>query len=359
MPLKRDPSKALQIGFLALLTISAVQAAYWMLDTVQKTHDDEQRFGQLYRDEADALTKTYAGAPTSEIAALLPFVSIDGNTVHVRDEALAELKDERARRITRILWEGGFFLAVLLGGMAVMTRTIRHDAELRRRQQNFLAAVSHEFKSPLASIQLAAETLVLRSGETDSQRLGRRILEDGERLLRMIDNLLDTTRLEEGRHRPAPAVMSIREAATAAVAEVAERTRANDIDVTLDIADDLRFALDPTALETALRNLLDNAVKACAAGNGHRVVVHAERTPEGFDLTVSDDGLGFPPEDAAMIFEKFYRLGDEQRRSTPGTGLGLYIVRRLVELGGGRVEARSEGPGRGATVTVHWSGHAE
>ena len=85
--------------------------------------------------------------------------------------------------------------------MAVMTRTLRHDAELRRRQQNFLAAVSHEFKSPLASIQLAAETLVLRSRDDDGKRLGRRILEDGERLLRMIDNLLDTTRLEEGRQR--------------------------------------------------------------------------------------------------------------------------------------------------------------
>ena len=81
---------------------------------------------------------------------------------------------------------------------------LRHDAELRRRQQNFLAAVSHEFKSPLASIQLAAETLVMRAREDDSKRLGARILEDGERLLRMIDNLLETTRLEEGRQRLRP-----------------------------------------------------------------------------------------------------------------------------------------------------------
>ena len=93
--------------------------------------------------------------------------------------------------------------------MAVLTRTLRHDAELRRRQQNFLAAVSHEFKSPLASIQLAAETLVLRSRDDDGKRLGRRILEDGERLLRMIDNLLDTTRLEEGRQRLTPQLTNL------------------------------------------------------------------------------------------------------------------------------------------------------
>jgi signal transduction histidine kinase len=71
-------------------------------------------------------------------------------------------------------------------------------------------------------------------------------------------------------------------------------------------------------------------------------------------LTVEDDGLGFPPEDAALMFEKFYRLGDEQRRSTPGTGLGLYIVKRLVELSGAAVTAESAGPGQGARVIVTW-----
>ena len=122
------------------------------------------------------------------------------------DPAVAEDSDAR---VNRVLWEGGFFLVVLIGGMAVLTRTLRHDAELRRRQQNFLAAVSHEFKSPLASIQLAAETLVLRSRDDDGKRLGARILEDGERLLRMIDNLLDTTRLEEGRQHLTPQLTNL------------------------------------------------------------------------------------------------------------------------------------------------------
>ena len=125
------------------------------------------------------------------------------------------------------MWEGGFFLVVLIGGMAVLTRTLRHDAELRRRQQNFLAAVSHEFKSPLASIQLAAETLVLRSRDDDGKRLGTRILEDGERLLRMIDNLLDTTRLEEGRQRLTPQLTNLHAASGAAIAAIAERAQAS------------------------------------------------------------------------------------------------------------------------------------
>src|SRR5690606_13011027 len=102
------------------------------------------------------------------------------------------------------------------------------------------------------------------------------------------------------------------------------------------------------------RNLLDNAIKACIAGDGSSIVVRAEHAKGRVALSVRDDGLGFPPQDAAMIFEKFHRLGDELRRSTAGTGLGLYIVKRLVELSGAAISADSAGPGRGATVTITW-----
>jgi signal transduction histidine kinase len=354
MTLKRDPSKALQFGFLALLLVSSVQVGYWIYDHVSNARDVERRFAAEYEHDADAVTAFFSGGTPRDIVALLPHIALDGTRATVRPEALSALAEDRAARINRFLWEGGFFFAVLLGGMAVLTRTIRHDAELRRRQQNFLAAVSHEFKSPLASIQLASETLVLRSREPDSQRLGRRILEDCERLLRMIDNLLDTTRLEEGRQRLAPAVIALHGPAAGAVADIAERAVLSSIEVSLDVPEDLKVSVDPSVLETALRNLLDNAVKACVAGHGRSINVRAARVGGAVELIVVDDGLGFPPEDAAMIFEKFYRIGDELRRSMPGTGLGLYIVKRLVELSGGTIAARSDGPGKGATVTIRW-----
>jgi signal transduction histidine kinase len=354
MTLKRDPSMALQLGFLALLLVSTVQVGWWMYDHVSKARDVEQRFAAEYQDDADAVTAFFSGASAEDAAGHLPAVALAGRNATVRPEALAALADERSARINRFLWEGAFFLAVLLGGMAVLTRTIRHDAELRRRQQNFLAAVSHEFKSPLASIQLASETLVLRSHESDTQRLGRRILEDCERLLRMVDNLLDATRLEEGRHPLAPAELALRGAAAAAVAEIAERARLSSVTIALEVSESLKLTIDPGMLETVLRNLLDNALKACVAGGGRSIALRAARGAGGIELAVADDGIGFPPEDAAMIFEKFYRVGDELRRSMPGTGLGLYIVKRLVEQSGGAISARSEGPKRGATVTIRW-----
>jgi len=313
MSVRRDPTQLMQIGFLALLTISAATVGWWMYDHVRYARSVEERFAS--------------------------------------DPAVAEDSDAR---INRVLWEGGFFLVVLIGGMAVLTRTLRHDAELRRRQQNFLAAVSHEFKSPLASIQLAAETLVLRSRDDDVKRLGKRILEDGERLLRMIDNLLDTTRLEEGRQRLTPRLTNLHDAADSAIAAIADRAQANGITVARAIPENLKVHVDPVVVETGLRNLLDNALKSCVAAKSRSIRVEGTQDAGGVTLAVADDGLGFPPEDAAMIFEKFHRLGDELRRATPGTGLGLYIVKRLVELSGGSVHAASAGLGKGATVSMHW-----
>jgi two-component system sensor histidine kinase KdpD len=314
MTVRRDPTQLMQIGFLALLTISAAQVGWWMYDGVRYARSVEQRFA-------------------------------------ASDPAVAE---DSESRVNRLLWEGGFFLVVLIGGMTVLTRTLRHDAELRRRQQNFLAAVSHEFKSPLASIQLAADTLVLRSRDEDSKRLGARILEDGERLLRMIDNLLDTTRLEEGRQHLTPQLTNLNAASQVAIAAIRERASASDVTISLAVPDDLAVHVDPVVVETGLRNLLDNALKSCVAAKSSSIAVHGTRDAGGITLSVSDDGLGFPPEDAEMIFEKFHRLGDELRRATPGTGLGLYIVKRLVELSGGTVHAASRGLGQGATVSMRW-----
>ena len=211
MTVRRDPTKLMQIGFLALLLISAAQVGWWMYDGVRYARSVEQRFA-------------------------------------ASDPAVAEDSDSR---VNRLLWEGGFFLVVLIGGMAVLTRTLRHDAELRRRQQNFLAAVSHEFKSPLASIQLAAETLVLRSRDDDGKRLGARILEDGERLLRMIDNLLDTTRLEEGRENLTPQLTNLRAASQAAIAAIGERARSSGVAITLAVPDDLALHVDPSSSKQA------------------------------------------------------------------------------------------------------------
>ena len=320
---RRDPSQFLQVGFISLLLVLFVLASYWIYDHIDYTRTVRNELAALYDAERDS-------------------------------ELLEALDTETAGRINRILWEGGFFLAVLLGGLTVMTRTIRHDAELRRRQQNFLAAVSHEFKSPLASIRLAAETLGRRSDSEEIRRLGDRILADDERLLTMVDNLLDTTRLEEGAHRPTPQSIDVARLVESLTGVAQERAAQSGITIATDIPADLTMTADPTTLETILGNLLDNAVKACTAAQSKSIKIRARRTADVTEISIQDDGTGFPSEDAEMIFEKFYRAGDEMRRATPGTGLGLYIVRRLCELSGASIRARSDGDGSGAQFVLTW-----
>jgi len=318
---RRDPTKALQIGLLVLLLISTAQVGYWIIDQSIYT-------GRV----AERLSGLQAADPV----------------------AIAEIQRETASRINRYRWEGGFFLLVLIAGMAILTRALRQDEQLRRRQKNFLAAVSHEFKSPLTSLRLAAETLILKKDDPDARRIGQRMLEDIERLMRMVENLLDTTRLEEGRQELHPEAVVLGDVAASSSAEIAPRAASHGIAIHLEIAPELTVTADRAALETMLRNLLDNAFKACVAGAGRRIRVTAAPAGPRLTLEVSDDGVGFPPGDAQLIFEKFYRSGNEMQRATPGTGLGLYIVRRLAELSKARVSARSEGPGTGATVSVSW-----
>ena len=355
MILKRDPSKALLLGFLALLAISTAQVAWWVADQRSLAREVRDHVTALYEADALAVTAAFAQA-TPQLPELMPHLEIDPElgTATVRPESLEALSADADSRINRYTWEGGFFLLVLLAGMTVLTRTIRYDAQLRTRQQNFLAAVSHELKSPLASIRLAAETLIRRPDRDRTERLARRILEDGERLLRMVENLLDTTRLEDGRIELKGESLDLNTAVTAEVARYLEPACSHGIEIHVDVSDELRIEADPVAIETVLRNLLDNAIKACVAAEGQNIWVDARPDGSVVRIDVRDDGSGFSPDDAAMIFEKFYRLGDEMRRATPGTGLGLYLVRGLAELSGARVSAASEGPGLGATVTVEW-----
>ena len=358
MILGRDPPTALQIGFLVLLAVSTAMVAWWIGDQARLAYRERDQLAALYRTDALVVNAILAGNPDARtIADLMPHLVIDtaAGTAAVRGNSLEALADEAGSRINRYIWEGGFFLLVLLGGMAMLTRAIRIDAKLRRRQQNFLASVSHEFKSPLASMRLSAETLALRATDPSSRRLGRRLVEDGDRLLRLVDNLLDTTQVEDGDFRVQREAVSLSAAAEAAVAEQRERAAALQVTLHDDVPTDTYVNADPVAVETVLRNLIDNALNACAdaGANGHAVQIRASTDARSVTLSVADDGIGFPPGEAERIFGKFYRHAEETRHAA-GTGLGLYVVRRLTALCEARAEARSSGVGTGAEFTVVW-----
>ncbi|MGR8921879.1 MAG: sensor histidine kinase [Gammaproteobacteria bacterium] len=356
MPLKNSQSKALQLSFLALFALTSAQVAWWMGESRHYSEQVAARTESLLREQASMVTAALSEGPSAISENLGSGLLFDAATgaVRVDPQAIEQLESENAGRQRRYLWEGGFFLVVLIAGMSVIASAIRHDAAMRRRQNNFIASVSHEFKSPLASIRLGAETLCMHSTDESAKRWAERSIVDCDRLLRTVDNLLDAARLEEAKPRVAPRTLALGPLVHRVAEEFVGRARLEQIDIAVTADEALEVDADEAALETILRNLIDNAIKACVAGDGSRVEVAATRTDEGVELSVTDDGMGFPPEEQALLFEKFYRVGDELQRSTPGTGLGLYVVQRLAAMSGATVQAYSRGTGQGARVSVSW-----
>ena len=315
--LRRLAVRRLQIAFIVLLAVSSAQLAWWLVDQVRYT---------------------------AEVRTLL-------RTEHAAPAAMAQFDRARFHRLNRYAWEGAFFLAVLLGSMGVVSHALREEGALRRRQEDFVAAVSHELKSPVASLRLSVETLAMRDppAARRAELLDRQIA-DLSRLERTIGNILDASRLGAVRSAE-PGTVVLAEAVETALEEL--RAQAAELGVVLaaDVPRDLVVRADAEGTRTILRNLLHNAIRAAAGGH---VSVMVAKDKGGVRLIVRDTGIGFPPHEGARLFDKFYRLDGAERGRMTGTGLGLYLVRRYAELDGARVSGESEGPGRGATFIVTW-----
>jgi signal transduction histidine kinase len=356
---RRGTKRALEIGFLVLLGFSTAQVVWWIFDQNRLAEADHVRVETLYRTEAElARTLLAEGRSWDSIAERMPHLESYEGEVRISPAALTALERERTGRLRRYGWEGGFFLAVLIASMVVVGRALHDEAELQRRQENFLAAVSHEFKSPIASLQLSLDTIRLRAPAPERlAELVERMASDLDRLENLVTELLDSASLESGSRRLEKEPVDLAEVARTIADEAAQRGGTPEIAVELRIEDGLTLAADRLAVRTVLGNLLDNAARATRAAGGGTIVLAGDETEDEIHIRVIDPGVGFPPGEAPRLFQKFYRTGDELRRSGRGTGLGLYIVERLMALEGGSVSAESAGPGRGATFTLSWPRH--
>jgi len=347
-------ARTLQLVTLAMLVTCVAQMVYWLWDEAQFTERTLQAQLEHLQEEvhgADALLAR--GASPDEVLTLFPSLQVTDGKAHVNLEKVSALVDERRRRLIRYGSEGSFLVLVLVGGIAILSHTLRQPAELMRRQENFIAAVSHEFKTPLASIRLAAETIQLREMDRESQeRLADRMVQDTTRLEAMVANILDAGRVAEGRLELHPEAYQLDPLVQPSVQKVACRAHLTGVEVMADVEPELAVWCDRAAISTVLDNLLGNALKSVTAAGGGQVRVTARKDGGQARIDVADDGLGFEPALAERLFDKFYRPGDELRRKSAGSGLGLYIVKTFVELSGGRVSASSEGEGRGATLSL-------
>ncbi|MCB0635363.1 MAG: sensor histidine kinase [Lewinella sp.] len=266
-------------------------------------------------------------------------------------ERFQTLNRQYRRQEYMILGETVFLILSLLGGMYIIYRGYQQEMRASRQQHNFLLSITHELKSPLASIRLNLETLLKRQQLLQPQQielLSDHAIKEADRLNKLVEDLLLSARLESAYQFHLEPV----DLALLAEKQV-ERVQAQFPQAELSFQADEELPLvaaDQQALTSVILNLLENAVKYSPAPAQVRLQL-VKQADQGLQLIVTDQGFGIPKGEKQRIFDKFYRVGSEDTRSTKGTGLGLFIVREIIRAHHGRIEVRDNQP-QGTVFTI-------
>ena len=253
-----------------------------------------------------------------------------------------------------VLVLGIIFFAIIITGLIL--NTIFLVREIRRSEQHdaFLNSVTHELKTPIASIKLYLDTLRSRdvTPEKRDEFYGI-MLADTDRLLNTVEQVLAAGRAREKKPQMNVSKLDLNNVLNDAAAIV--RTRYNLDDNVIRIAEpasELEIIGDESDLRTAFVNLLDNAVKY--SGDDRKISIRVKPTTlnNRVDIFIRDNGVGIPASELKRVFRRFHRVINESAKDTKGTGLGLAIVRSVIEKHGGKIKADSKGEGRGTTFIV-------
>jgi signal transduction histidine kinase len=349
-------TRVFQLTALVLVVISVVTIGWWVIDLRSFIVTKTQESHALYAQEvAAAQALLDSGHSAENVRALLPRVTVTGGKAAASEEVLTAYDKEQATKVRQYAWESAFFLLALGACVAVISRALRAETRVLQEQDHFLAMVSHQFKTPLASLQLSLETMSMRTlSPTDQRSLIDRMLSDIGRMESLVTRILDTVRLERGRVDLRNEPIDLGSAVARVVGQLSERASKDRIVFSVEVPKGLEVLADPLAVDVVIRNLVENALAAVSPVGGGTVTLNARRLDGEIELTVRDSGIGFRPEDSSQLFQKFSRLHPGGGSSAYGTGLGLFIVRRMMQLAGGRVSARSGGVGQGAEFILAW-----
>jgi signal transduction histidine kinase len=254
---------------------------------------------------------------------------------------LAELDEHLEGRRHQYLGEGITLMLILFGGAAVVLTSLRRNVALQRQQNNFMLAVTHELKSPIAGMKLSLQTLERRK-LTDEQKaqLLHRCIQESDRLADLANNMLLTSQIEGRQYRAAREPVDL----TQLVIENSDTFKGRYPGrVITDIDDDCVVVGDVLMLQMALNNLLENAIKYTPAASPIHVNLKCSKKDEAM-LQVIDEGGGIPDNEKKKVLTKFYRVGDEATRKTKGTGLGLYLTSKIVAQHKGKLTVKDNDP---------------
>jgi len=263
-----------------------------------------------------------------------------------------QLHDQEVGRQVMVGMEGVFFLVMISGGAFLIYRSLVKTEQLKFHQQNFLMAVTHELKTPLASIKLYLDTL--KSPKIPDEKKAKvlpRMRSDLERLERLVDNILEAGRFERSGYKLHRQRLDLTAMLSRLTAEVQAAATKKPLEISVDLEDEVVVEGDSSALQRALEAVIENSIKYNVEER-IRIQVGLAREGKHVRITISDNGIGLERGDLKRIFDRFYRVGSELSRSHAGSGLGLYLAREIIEAHDGDIVAESEGPGRGARFII-------
>ncbi|MES2416979.1 MAG: HAMP domain-containing sensor histidine kinase [Bacteroidota bacterium] len=233
-------------------------------------------------------------------------------------------------RMAMVMGEGSVFLFLLCVGAYFIHASIRKEDKLHEQQQNFLLSVTHELKSPLAAIKLSLQTIVKRDLDTQMRTsLLNNSLKDIERLDDLVENMLLATKIESRTYSFPKEEFDFSELVTKITDRLQVHSCGNEQLINAKIEKGIMVLGDKFALSSVVTNLVENAVKY--SGPCAEIAVKLCQNDGHPFLVVSDKGPGIPDDEKMLIFDKFYRVGDENVRNSKGTGLGLFIVKEVLQ----------------------------
>ncbi len=268
-------------------------------------------------------------------------------------QKLAKIDDQEKRRTGRNIGEGSTFLLVIAVGAIFLYRAVMRQIRLQQQQQNFMMAVTHELKTPISVAKLNLETLQKHQlDEPRKEKIIRSSLQEINRLNTLTGNILVSAQLEGGYYQSSREEISFSELVLAAADEFA--ARATNRRWQRDIQRGLFVQGDPLLLKIMVNNLIENAIKYSPVDGAIGVRLSAEH--KKLILQVTDQGKGIPASEAKRIFQKFYRIGNEETRTAPGTGLGLYLCGKIAAAHKAQIRVSDNQPaGSIFTVTINES----
>ncbi|MFM9027530.1 MAG: sensor histidine kinase, partial [Bacteroidota bacterium] len=275
-------------------------------------------------------------------------VKLKSDSIREASDEISSLEKKLNLQKWMIIGEGLVFLSLLLWGSFITYRSFRKEFELARLQKNFLLSVTHEFKSPLASIKLYLETILQRDLDVDRrQKFLTSALVDTDRLDQLVENALMANLVERPEHVFHKEYFNF----SRTIRELVDRYRSvpGFPELSAYIVDELNLYGDRNALSILFINLIENAAKYSSAGSG--IGIRLEQDNSSVMLSVADQGIGIPDKEKEKVFQKFYRVGNEETRNSKGTGLGLYLSGMIVKKHNGSIKVKDNSP-RGSIFEV-------